>query len=107
MVEAQLKKSRARKPDPDRIFTQLDKLAQQWSERGVRTAEDVERAMSADEGVRRAASAVAKQLGLRRAATPEELKLVEKWLGEWAFTQEEILAACAETTKSRTPTRCV
>ena len=70
----------------------------------MRTAEDVERAMSADEGVRRAASAVAKQLGLRRAATPEELKLVEKWLGEWAFTQEEILAACAETTKSRTPT---
>ena len=104
MVEAQLKKSRARKPDPDRVFTQLDKLAQQWSERGVRTAEDVERALSADEGVRRAASAVAKQLGLRRAATPEELKLVEKWLGEWAFTQEEILAACAETTKSRTPT---
>src|SRR5699024_4609735 len=49
MVEARLKRSRARKPDPDRIFAQLDRQAQKWSERGVRTAEDVGRAMAEDE----------------------------------------------------------
>lgn len=104
MVEARLKRSRARKPDPDRIFAQLDRQAQKWSERGVRTAEDVGRAMAEDEGVEKAASAALRQLGLRRSATPEELKLAEKWLGEWGLTQAEIVDACAETTKSRTPT---
>ena len=103
MVEARLKKSRAKKPDPDRVFRQLDKIAQQWAERGVRTGEDVERALAADEGVEHAAAAAGRQLGLRRAPTPEELKLAAKWLGEWGLTEEEIVAACAETTKSRAP----
>ena len=103
MVEARLKKSRSKKPDPVKLFSRLNEIAAEWSERGVRTAEDVERALEYDSRVEKTASAVIKQFSMRRPATVDELQLVSKWLNEWGMSPEQILAACAETTKSRNP----
>ena len=69
----------------------------------MRTAEDVERALEYDSRVEKTASAVIKQFSMRRPATVDELQLVSKWLNEWGMSPEQILAACAETTKSRNP----
>ena len=103
MVEARLKRSRSKKPDPVKLFNRLNEIAAEWSERGVRTAEDVERALEYDSRVEKTASAVIKQFSMRRPATVDELQLVSKWLNEWGMSPEQILAACAETTKSRNP----
>lgn len=104
MVENKLRRSRSKKPDAARLFKQLNEQAAKWAERGVRTDEDVERALKYDERIEKTAAAVLKQFSISRPATLEELKLVERWLNDWNFTLEQIIDACAETTKSRTPT---
>lgn len=104
MVEARLKRSRAKKVDPGKIFARLNETAARWAEQGVRTAEDVDRALEFDGRVEKVAGAVMKQFAMHRPATMDEQKLVAKWLNEWGLTQEQIIDACSETTKSRTPT---
>lgn len=102
MIELKLSHSRARKPDS--IFSGLKDKVPQWAERGMRTAEDVEKIMLEDEQVDKTAAAIMKRFSMYRPATEDEKKLVGRWLKEWNFSQKEILEACAETTKSRTPT---
>lgn len=92
-----------REPSPVSVFKRMDKLAAAWSDRGCRTLEDVERAIAEDEGVYPVAQAVMKRLAIRRKPTPDELECVKRWTGEWGFTQEQIIEACGETTKSRAP----
>ena len=96
-------KSRDKVPSPVSVFKRLDKLAANWADRGCRTAEDVERAIAEDAGVYQAAQAVLKRFALRRKPTLDELDCARRWLEEWHYTQEDILRACEETTKSRTP----
>ena len=103
MVEAQIQKSRSKNPDPARIFKKVNEQAAAWAERGITSLEDVERALEIDGNTEKIASAVLKRLAIRRAPTMDELKLVSTWVGEWKLTEDEILNACAETTKSRTP----
>jgi len=102
MVEEKYRTSRARKPYT--FFKNLNETAVQWAERGVRSAEDVAAALEYDERVDKTAAAVMKRFAMHRQATLDEQRLVARWLNEWGFTPDEILAACAETTKSRTPT---
>ena len=102
MVEEKYRRSRAKKPVG--FFNKLNETAAQWAERGIRTVEDVERALETDGHVEKAAAAVMKRLSMHRPATTDELRLVSRWLNEWQLSQDEILSACAETTKSRTPT---
>ena len=101
MVEEKYRRSRAKKPAS--FFNKLNETAAQWAERGIRTAEDVERALETDGQVDKTAAAVMNRLSMHRAATKDELKLVARWLNEWNLSQEDIIAACAETTKSRAP----
>lgn len=101
MVEEKYRRSRARKPQG--FFNRLNETASQWAERGVRTVEDVERALESDGRVEKAAAQVMKRLAMNRPATADELKLVSCWLNEWNLSIEDVLAACAETTKSRNP----
>ena len=101
MVEEKYRRSRARKPQG--FFNRLNETAAQWAERGVRTVEDVERALESDGRVEKAAAQVMKRLAMNRPATADELKLVSCWLNEWNLSIEDVLAACAETTKSRNP----
>ena len=84
-------------------FKKLDKVAAAWAERGVRTLEDVEQAILRDEGAYQAAAAVVRQFSLRRQPTADEIAYAQKWLQEWGFSQEDIIAACAETVKTANP----
>lgn len=102
MVEVKYRHSRARKPYS--FFKNLNETVVQWADRGIRTLEDVERALETDGQVEKIATALMKQFSMHRQATVDELKLVSKWLNRWGFSEEQIIEACAETTKSRTPT---
>ena len=103
MVEREIARSRSKDPDPGRLFKRLDGIARAWADRGVRTAEDVERAAAEDDGLSQTAQAVLKRFALRRQPTVDELECVKRWMGEWGYTEAEILEACGETTKSRQP----
>lgn len=104
MVEERLRRSRSKRPDLTRFFNKLNETAVEWADRGVRTAEDVARALETDGRVEKTAAAVMKQFSMHRQPTVDELKLVNKWLDDWSLSHEEVLSACAETTKSRAPT---
>ena len=105
LVEYGISTSRSpnRTPSPSSVFKRMDKIAAKWADRGCRTLEDVERAIAEQEDIYPVARAVLKRFALRRDPTLDELECVKRWMGEWGFTQEQILEACVETTKSRTP----
>lgn len=88
---------------PRATLRKLDNLAREWSERGARTLEDVERMIAEKSGDYAAAEAVLKRFGLRRRPTEDELALVRKWRGSWGFETEAILAACEATTNAQNP----
>ena len=87
---------------PRATLRKLDNLAHEWSERGARTLEDVERLIAEKNGEKAAAEAVLKRFGMRRRPTEDEQALAHKWLA-WGFSVEEISAACAATTKAQNP----
>ena len=103
LVEYGIRTSRSRTPSPVSVFKRVDKLAAAWADRGCRTAEDVERAIAREEGVTPVARAVCKRFALRREPTLDELDCVKRWVEEWHFTEEQIIEACEQTTKSRAP----
>ncbi|MBQ8506349.1 MAG: DnaD domain protein [Clostridia bacterium] len=88
---------------PASVFKRADKRAADWAERGIKTLEDVERAISYDEGVYSMANRVMKQFSMSRKPTMNELDCVRRWISEWKLTEEDVVAACALTTKSRSP----
>ena len=101
MLEYEISRGRSKKAHA--VFKRLDKLAVQWADRGIKTLDDVEKAISMDEDVYNTAQAVIKRFGMRRRPTEDETECVRRWMREWKFTQEDILAACAETTKASQP----
>ena len=103
LVKYCVEQSKSKSPKPEWIFKRANKLAVAWAERGVRTVEDVERAIAAEDGVLDTARAVLKQFSQRRQPSVDELTCVQRWTQEWKFTQADILAACAETTKASKP----
>ena len=104
LARDRLAKSRSKKPNLTRLFDRMDETIREWADKGIVTAEDAERALATDGAIDHAAAAVMRRLSMRRAATADELKMVSRWLNEWGYTEEEILSACAETTKAYTPT---
>ena len=90
-------------PSPRSVFKRMDEIAVAWADRGCRTAEDVERAISQQEDVYPVAQAVLKRFSLRREPTLDELDCAKRWVGEWKLSQAQILEACAETVKSAKP----
>lgn len=108
LVQAMVERSRSKKLDPYRIFAKANENAIRWSQKYSGKAiplDLVELELVNDDRVKKTTSAVMKQLGMdNRKASIDEIKLVDRWLNEWNFAHDEIIAACAETTKSRTPT---
>ena len=89
--------------DPASVFKRADKRAMDWADRGVRTAEDVEKAIAYDSRVSALADKVMKQFSMRRKPTMNELDCVRRWIDEWKLSDEEVIAACSQTTASRSP----
>jgi len=88
---------------PASVFRRADKRAVEWAERGIRTLEDVEQAIAYDGRVYSMAGAVLKQLSIARKPSVDELNCVRRWIDEWDLDEETVLAACAQTTKARSP----
>lgn len=101
MLEYEIKCPGAK--DPAAVFKRADKRAIEWADRGIRTAEDVERAIAYDSRVYGLADRVMKQFSIRRKPTMNELDCVRRWIDEWKLSDEEIIAACSQTTASRSP----
>lgn len=101
LLEYELKQPGGRKPAA--VFKRADRRALEWAEQGVHTVEEVERAISSDRRVYDMAAAVLKQLNINRRPTGNELDCARRWIDEWKLTVEDVLAACAQTTKSRAP----
>lgn len=103
LVEYGIATSRSRSPKPASVFKRMDALAEEWSQKGIRTLQDVERA-AAGENATGIAKDTLKKLGIGRPPTDEELALVRRWTDEWGYSREQIIAACARTVSARNPT---
>ncbi len=77
----------------------VEKLAMRLAEENVQSVEDAQIILTRDRDVWEGSKAVVRRLGKRRSPSEDEQNLYRKWMLEWKFTQEDILAACAETTK--------
>lgn len=101
-VETFAAKSRSKKPDLNRLFKKLDREAARLADKGVRTLEDMKRALE-EGGADDIADLVLERLSIRRAPTGEEMALARKWCEEWGLTKEAVLDACRDTVKAREP----
>ena len=81
----------------------IDAVARTWSEEGVTTREKARAAIERYELKKHGASDVLRQWNKLRKPTLDEMALYEKWVGEWGFTPEAVLAALPKLTVSGTP----
>ena len=84
-------------------YAAANKLAETLAKEDVRTIEDAELALTRDREVRECSRAVLRKLGMRREPTEPEQNLCQKWMHEWHYSQDAILAACDETTAAGSP----
>lgn len=88
---------------PKFSFDYAEKRAVELAEAGARCAEDVDVVLNRDKKILEGSRAVLRQFSLFREPTQAEMKLYYKWMEEWGFAPEAILAACEETTNSKQP----
>ena len=72
-------------------------LAMQMADEEIRTVEAAEEFLSRDQALYQGTKAVLKRLGKRNLPSEDQLAMYRRWTGEWGFTPEAILAACADT----------
>lgn len=77
----------------------IEKRAALLAEENVTSAEDAAAILSRDKAVWDGSRAVLRRLGKRRAPSEDEQAMYRTWHVDWGFSQDDILAACAETTK--------
>ena len=77
----------------------IEKRAAMLAEEEVKSVEDAEVVLSRDKAVWDGSRAVIRRFGKRRAPSEDEQAMYRTWHVDWGFSQEDILAACAETTK--------
>lgn len=104
LVEYGVQTSRSKDPKPASVFKRMDKLAEAWSQKGIHTLQEVERAIAEETGEALVARNVLNKLGMTRQPTDPELSALRKWTRDWGFTEEAILAACDDTISARNPT---
>ncbi len=85
-----------------RQISYIDKIARQWSELGIHTAEEAELWMAEQQDQQSGLAAVLQRLGLRRNPTLPERNLYQSWLQK-GFDQPSILAAADRTVSVRNP----
>ncbi len=77
----------------------IEKRAAMLAEEEIRTVEDADTVLSRDKAVWDGSRAVIRRFGKRRNPSEDEQAMYRTWHVDWGFSQEDILAACAETTK--------
>lgn len=81
----------------------IDSVARTWSEDGITSREKVRAYIDRYELKKHGATLVLKQWNKQRKPTQDEMFLYEKWVGEWGFTPEAILAALPKLTVTGSP----
>lgn len=81
----------------------IDAVARTWSEEGVKTREAARAHLARYELKKHGASEILRQWNKLRKPTKNETALYDKWISEWGFTQEAVLAALPKLTVSGTP----
>jgi len=81
----------------------IDAVARSWSEEGVVTREGARAHLAKYELKKHGASEILRQWNKLRKPTKAETELYEKWVSEWGFTPEGILAALPKLAVSGTP----
>ena len=77
----------------------IEKRAAMLAEENVKSVEDAEVVLSRDRAVWDGSRAVIRRFGKRRNPSEDEQAMYRTWHVDWGFSQEDILAACAETVK--------
>ena len=77
----------------------IEKRAAMLAEENVESVEDAEVILSRDKAVWDGSRAVIRRFGKRRYPSEDEQAMYRTWHVDWGFSQEDILAACAETVK--------
>ena len=76
-------------------FHYIQKVAQNWISKGIRTPEQARREGSA---LRNEYYEIFRALGIQsRTPTPAEIEYMDRWLNEYAFTADLICQACERT----------
>lgn len=88
---------------PKFSFDSAEKRAVELAEAGAKCAADVDVILDRDKKVLEGSRDVLRQFSLFREPTQPEMNLYRKWLGEWGFAPDAILAACADTTSGKQP----
>ncbi|MBE3576385.1 MAG: DnaD domain protein [Limnochordales bacterium] len=81
----------------------MQKVAENWYKQGIRTAADVAGITRRNNERLRRYRLITRRLNLSRKLTADEMALCDKWAEEWHFSDEMILAACAETVRTSSP----
>ena len=79
-------------------------VAQTWSEQNIKTQEQAEALVADYRMQKHGATEVLRRWNKRRPPTQDEMALYDRWVREWGFDAESILAACARMTDSASPT---
>lgn len=82
----------------------LNRVAQSWFDKGVKTREDAERAINQHKQVFAFYGELMKYLSFDRLLTVPEMETVDKWTKDWGFSREVILKACDLSINCRKPT---
>lgn len=81
----------------------IKKVVMGWSERGLRTAEDVD-AFLEEAGIRQARyKRVLQSLGMNRGATEAEKRMMDTWFEDMHYEMERVLEACDRTLSTTNP----
>ena len=81
----------------------IDAVARSWSEEGVVTRDSARAHLAKYDLRKHGASEILRQWNKLRKPTKAETELYEKWVAEWNFTPEAILAALPKLAVSGTP----
>lgn len=79
-------------------------VGKSWAERGITTPQKAREYMQDMAARKHGAGEILRRWGKRRMPTQDEMDLYEKWITDWGFDQEAILAVCPQLTGVSTPT---
>lgn len=79
-------------------------VGKSWAERGITTPQKAREYMQDMTARKHGAGEILRRWGKRRMPTQDEMDLYEKWITDWGFDQEAILAVCPQLTGVSTPT---
>lgn len=81
----------------------VGKIIKEWSEKGLKTVEDIEEYLMQNDSRRYLYKRVMKALGFMRNPTEEERRIMDVWFDDLGLTIETVLNACKKTSGISNP----